>query len=215
MKTFFRILILACFVVLLLLTCARQMMLVKPDPELIGGLSSGIISKTSSIKVLFNEKVGNKDLHPDKSLLEFLPSIKGKAKWADEYTLEFEPAPMLKPGQVYNATVNLDSIGKLSAGSKYFNFTFAVKRPGFTINFDAPRVRRSENSGFLELCGRIVTEDVEDSANVERLVSFEPRDKDAKITWEHGKGSQEHSFVISGIPKKKNDYALTVSWQGN
>ncbi len=201
--------------VALTVTCSGRPPFVMPDPGLVGGLTTGVISKMSTIKVLFSEAIGSGERIEEEPVMSFSPAIKGKARWLDEYSLEFTPEKNLTPGQFYNATVNLASLGKSGSDASYFNFTFAVKKPSYTITFDAIACGTGGNGDLCSIGGRIRTEDAEDSSMVEKILSFGPSSRGTTVSWSHSDGSPEHGFVINGIPKRKSGYAFTVSWRGN
>jgi hypothetical protein len=215
MKTIARIFLVVCAFVIFATSCGRQLPFIVPDPGVIGGLTTGVISKMSTIKILFNDAVGEKDSLPDKSAVRFYPGIDGEARWIDEYCLEFKPGKALTPGGVYKATVSLASFGKARSDEEYFNFTFAVKKPSYTILFDALSAGTGAPGDTCSLGGKIVTEDVEDNAKVERILSFAPANRGISVSWSHSEDSAKHEFVINGIPRKKSDYGFAVSWRGN
>src|SRR5579864_5981036 len=98
----------------------------------IESFTSGIISKDGTIRIRLSGDVPishlQNDQLPDKTF-EFSPSIKGKAYWIDEQTVEFRPESKLVANQNYTAEFELGKILNVPDRFKDFKFTFQTVKP--------------------------------------------------------------------------------------
>ena len=92
----------------------------KIDPafaQYISAFTSGSISSGSTIKIRFaNEVKSIPEFNTalDNNFFDFTPSIKGKAYWIDNKTIEFRPDEKLPSDQFYDANFALSEINHSS-----------------------------------------------------------------------------------------------------
>src|SRR5260370_38764064 len=89
----------------------RQNTAVDPGfSKYIESYTSGIISKEGSIRIRLAGQVPTTHVQNDQlpdGVFDFSPSVKGKAYWIDERTIEFRPEAKLVADQSYSAEFKL------------------------------------------------------------------------------------------------------------
>ncbi|MDR3047362.1 MAG: hypothetical protein LBU51_07095, partial [Bacteroidales bacterium] len=104
-----------------------------PDIEYIdyiSGYTGGLLRSNSSIKIELTNPVDGVEPNTEiaKNLFSFSPSMKGKAYWVNNQTIEFIPHEgQLKKGVVYKAKFKLGEVVKVEKQLKNFSFTFKVE----------------------------------------------------------------------------------------
>ena len=84
----------------------------KFDPY-ISAYTHGVISKKSSVKIVFQEKmveIEKVDADLDNNFLSFSPSLNGKLKWINTRTLEFTPEKTLTQEYPYIGSLKFNKI---------------------------------------------------------------------------------------------------------
>ncbi len=180
--------------------------------------TSGIISKDGTIRVRLAGDV--QTTHEQNGTLsdnifDFSPSIKGKAYWVDERTIEFRPEKKLKPNTSYSADFKLGKLIKVSSHFSDFKFSFQTIKPDFTVAFSGLQTATNTSVDKMKLTGVIQTADNENAEAIEKLVSTSfgfP----VKVTWQHNAITKTHQFVVNEITREADKVnSLTVNWDGS
>lgn len=196
----------------------KKELLVNIDPaysQYIERYTSGVISKTSSIKIKLAENTATTHALgevSDKNIFEFSPSVKGKTVWLDARTIEFQPAENLVPDQLYTITFNLGKVINTPKEYSEFGFNFKTVKPSFQVTTYGLRSTGEKDLMFLN--GIVETADVEKPEEVEKLLSSNINNHSQKITWEHSGNSKNHHFKIENIKRSNVETTLTISWDG-
>src|ERR1700749_3763675 len=149
--------------------------------------TTGIISKESPIRIRLGGDIQtsheqNGEL--DAGIFDFSPSIKGKAYWVDERTIEFRPAGKLDPDKSYSADFKLNKLVKVAGEFEEFKFSFETVKPDFNVAFGGLQTATNTSTDKMKLTGCIQTADVESSENIEKLLNINfpfP----AQVSWQH------------------------------
>ena len=202
----------------ILFSCNSKKKWLDVDPafsKYIDAYTSGIISKTSSIKIQLASDAST--THPvgeavGETLFEFSPDVKGKAVWLDARTIEFKPEKELTPDKLYTISFKLGKV--TGVPSKYKDFTFNVQtlKPSFKVNEYGLRSAGDKNK--MILLGEVMTADIETSAEIEKLLSATQNNKSLKINWQHNEAAKSHNFTVEGIERGTNATELLLSWNG-
>ena len=64
------------------------------------------------------------------------------------------------------------------------------------------------------LPGIIETADIENDADVEKLLTATQNNKNLKITWQHNGNAKTHNFTVEDIARSDKAQQLLVSWDG-
>ncbi len=204
----------------LLISCNKK---TEPNPkehaelaEYISAYTSGIISKESTIRLVFTSDMVDKDKinQPvEKAPLNFVPSLKGEFLWTNPQTLEFRPSEIMPPGTEYTASLNLKGLLELPPGNpKEFNFKFTIINQSFSINI---KPLKSVNSNkFRGLDGSLTTADTEDGFSIEKILSAKLGDREFPINWRHESDRRTHQFWIDSIPRTEKSETLILIAEG-
>ncbi|MDQ6889865.1 MAG: hypothetical protein M3Z56_06280, partial [Bacteroidota bacterium] len=203
---------------LLFQACNKKNKLIEVSPEYsqyIDAYTSGIISKTSSIKIKLAADAST--THPlgvvaDKSLFDFSPSVKGKSVWLDARTIEFQPDQNLEPDKLYKVTFNLGSVTKVPSKYEEFKFNIQTVKPAFTVNDFG--LRSNGQKDKMILIGEIETADVEANELVEKLLNASENDKTLSISWQHNGAAKTHDFIVKNIDRKNSAQQVILTWNG-
>jgi uncharacterized protein YfaS (alpha-2-macroglobulin family) len=179
--------------------------------------TTGVISKQSSIRIKLAGEVQvtharGEELSDD--VFEFSPSIKGKAYWIDERTIEFRPEGKLDPDKKYDAQFNLGKIVKVASEYEEFKFDFQTIKPDFSIDFFGLTSATNTSADMMKLTGTLETADNESPEKIEKLLSAAYATP-VKISWQHNGVTKTHKFTISGIKRSTSASPLKVNWDGS
>ncbi|MEM7037128.1 MAG: MG2 domain-containing protein, partial [Bacteroidota bacterium] len=176
------------------------------------------ISRQSTIKVRLAQDVVAKDkvgFAMADSPLEFTPSIKGKARWIDRRTIEFEPSDILPSSQFYKASFKIgDFIPALKEEMKVFNFGFETRKQTFEVSVQGLETTDNAKLIWQALNGTLTTADFEHSELVEKLMEAKQDGKSLDIQWAHSIDGREHGFRIEKVKRQEDPSAVELTWNG-
>ncbi|MBL0055929.1 MAG: hypothetical protein IPP31_06965 [Chitinophagaceae bacterium] len=201
-----------------LFSCRGKEKWIEVDPAFsryIDAYTTGVISKTSAIRIQLASDVSTTHAVGEavkESLFEFSPSVKGKAFWLDARTIEFKPDDWLKPDQLYEVKFKLGKVSEVP--SKFANFRFSMKtvKPSFKVSEDGLRSNGIKNK--MSFSGDIETADVEEGAQVEKLLTAYQTNKNIAIKWQHNEAAKTHHYIIENIDRGTNAGSIDLRWDG-
>jgi alpha-2-macroglobulin len=199
-------------------SCTKNRKLVKVDTEFakyIEAYTSGVVSKKNSIRIqLAVDAVTTHAINePVKSeLFDFSPNVKGKAYWVDARTIEFKPEKDLEPGELYEVSFKLGKVIDVPAKFDEFKFNIQTTKPAFKVEEGG---LRSTGKELLALTGQIFTADIEESKDVEKLLTASLNGAIMKINWQHNEAGKIHSYTIDNIKRTSSSGTLILSWSGD
>ncbi|MFD0794179.1 alpha-2-macroglobulin [Mucilaginibacter litoreus] len=179
--------------------------------------TTGVISKQSPIRIKLAGEVQVTHAlneHLDDEIFEFSPSIKGKAIWIDDRTIEFRPDEPLKKDQSYSAEFELGKIVKVESGYEQFKFGFQTIKPDYSISFAGLRTSTATSNVKMKLTGTILTADAEDAKDVEKLISVN-YPSPVKLSWQHNPITKSHQFTVDNISRTNSSNPLSINWDGD
>ncbi|MCX6180746.1 MAG: MG2 domain-containing protein [Bacteroidetes bacterium] len=201
--------------------------------QFISGYTSGMISRTSHIRVELAHGINEKSIVktalgkdsivwnytlPDSNLLEdiftFDPEIKGKAHWVSNRVIEFFPAEPLPVNQFYDVEFDLGKVMKVKSEFKNFEFQFATFPQTLNVEVFGLRTYDDYDVEWQKLTGKIYTSDYEDTANLKKVLHVTLDGKELPVTFEQYYNPNEHHFYVDSIPRKETKGNLLVSWNG-
>ncbi len=202
----------------ILFSCQSKKKWIEVDPafsKYIDAYTSGVISKTSSVKIQLTADASTTHAIGEVSgdeLFEFSPSVKGKAFWVDARTIEFKPEKNLTPNEIYAVSFKLGRVTNVPSKYKDFRFNVQALKPSFKINQYGLRSTGEKNT--MRFLGEIITADAESSASIEKLLSASQNNKPLKINWQHNETAKSHSFSVENIERSSTASQLILSWNG-
>jgi uncharacterized protein YfaS (alpha-2-macroglobulin family) len=184
----------------------------------ISAFTSGVISRESPIRIIFNESVVKSESLMTTTLLKdiplsFSPSIKGTCSFTDERTLMFVPSERLKDGQKYQAKLKIAKLLKTKKDSDDFKFSFEAMRQDFNVTLEG--FRSTQKAEIQQYTGQFITSDAEINMDAEKAVNAEHRGKKLPLQWTHSDDRRFHTFTIDSICRQDDSTVLTIKWDGS
>lgn len=203
-----------------LFSCSRSQKEVIPSVEYapyVNAYTGGIISQSSPIRIELTQEQEVVDLNHEleDNPFSFSPSLKGKAYWISNNTIEFVPEEgELQPGEMYQATFRLGDFVKADGQLKDFDFSFRVQESTFALHIDpltisaqAPEqatvkgeIRFNEKTS-LEKAKEVLS--VSSDGNQPLFISVEATNNPAT-----------YSFTIPSIARENKKYKIEIKADG-
>src|SRR5690349_11359025 len=138
----------------------------------IAGHTSGLVSRSSKIRLLFVNGIVGKDMIGTSAdrMIEIDPSIKFSSSFVSEREILIAPAEPLKAGAAYRVRVHLKKMVALPDKLDTYEFQFNVIKPDFDVKV-AGLTAGAATQREMSLTGSLTTADIEDSDHVEKMVS--------------------------------------------
>lgn len=231
-STFLRKLVI--FAITIVVSCAcgnsrKKIIQVNPAfARYISGYTSGVVSKRSTIRIQLTEPYllpGSTAANPKypevaseapASLFSFEPSIKGKALWLDDHTIEFTPDAMLDPNQFYDGEFYLDKLLKVPKEFATFHFQFATAQQMITVVPDGVRAYNNYDVEWQYLSGTIKTTDYADTAQIRKVLNVTLNGKKLKVSITKDYYSDvNYYFTVDSILRKEAPGELRLEWNGS
>jgi uncharacterized protein YfaS (alpha-2-macroglobulin family) len=203
---------------IILFSCKSKQQWIDVDPafsKYIDAYTSGIISKTSSIKIQLAAEVPTTHSAGEEisnNLFQLSPSVKGKAVWLDARTIEFKPEKNLKPDELYEVNFKLGKVADVPSKFAEFKYNVQTLRPSFKV--EEQGLRSSGDKKKMTLVGRLETADVEQSPIVEKLVTASQSGRALKVNWQHNETAKEHNFIVENIQRGSAASEVQLHWDG-
>jgi alpha-2-macroglobulin len=196
------------FCALVLAGCAAQAPLRRPNPQDVETFTGGLLSRYATIQVTFAQPRADGVIGAPitSSPFRFEPPLAGRARWADERTLEFVPEGAMPAGRTYRVAVDTPK-------AEGFDFTFSVLSPYYDISLSSLSVDNDQGSAY-HLDGSITTADREEPGRVEKLIRARLQGRTLPVVWSHGGDPRQHTFRISGIAPAQDAESLDIAWSG-
>ena len=203
-----------------LASCTRSQKEIIPSAEyapFVSAYTGGIVSQSSPIRIELVQDQPMVDLNNElkENPFSFSPSLRGKAYWVNNNTIEFVPEEgALKPGEMYEATFQLGDFVKVESALEEFVFTFRVQESNFSLHLE-PLDVASNNPAVASIKGEIRFSDKATREQVEKMLSVSgaPTPLPA-ITIEPTNDASRYSFTLGPIARSNEDYTLEVKADG-
>ncbi len=212
-----------CLIVLSLMMsnsgCSKKKTILKVEPafsKYIEAYTSGVISKKNTFRIQLASEVSTTHALNEtikETLFDFSPSVKGKAYWTDERTIEFKPEEDLQPDELYTVTFYLSKVQKVPDEFKTFRFNVQVLKPDFVVNDNGLQAVNGSKD-LMQLTGSIVTADVEQSKEIAKLLKVSQQGASPTINWQHNESNKTHQFTITNIKRGSAESSLNLQWDG-
>jgi uncharacterized protein YfaS (alpha-2-macroglobulin family) len=178
--------------------------------------TSGVISKTSPIRIRFTKEViGLEEVGTtvESNIFHIQPSVEGKPIWEDTRTLLFEATDPLQSGTAYQVSLALSELfEQVPRNIASFTFPFQTRALRYDLKLDG---LRAANPNLLEaqtLHGTVKTADLAASELVEKGLVAKQNGKELPVSWQHLDGNTRHTFVVKGINRAKNPSNVEIDW---
>lgn len=179
--------------------------------------TGGVVSKRSAIRVELAQDLPVVELNTEikGQPFSFSPSLKGKAYWVSNNTIEFVPEDgALKSGEVYKATFKLGNYLEVDKGLRNFDFTFHVVESSFSIDASAINIQTSDPE-VVSIEGKLHFSDVVDKKVVEKMIVVKSSSKQSlSVSIVQTNDPLTYNFIIDNIKKGREDGKVDIEVSG-
>ena len=203
-----------------LYSCTRTQKDIIPSADYapyVNAYTGGVISQNSTIRIELTHDQPMVDLNSElkNNPFSFSPSLKGKAYWVSNNTIEFVPEEgTLKPGTLYEGTFQLGDFIEVDKKLKEFNFSFRVQERNFTLQLESLPITATQPDE-LNIKGEIRFSDVVKKEEVEKMLTASDGKKSYPVEVTATDNLTRYQFNIRQIPREADDYPLTITANGN
>ena len=203
-----------------LYSCTRTQKDIIPSADYapyVNAYTGGVISQNSTIRIELTHDQPMVDLNSElkNNPFSFSPSLKGKAYWVSNNTIEFVPEEgALKPGTLYEGTFRLGDFIEVDKKLKEFNFSFRVQERNFTLQLESLPITAAQPDE-INIKGEIRFSDVVKKEEVEKMLTASDGKKSYPVEVTTTDNLTRYQFNIRQIPREADDYPLTITANGN
>lgn len=184
----------------------------------VNAYTGGVISQSSTIRIELTHDQPMVDVNNElkDNPFSFSPSLKGKAYWISNNTIEFVPEEgTLKPGAFYEGTFQLGDFIEVDKKLKEFNFSFRVQERNFTIHTE-PITITATQPDEVNIKGEIRFSDVVKKEEVEKmLIVGNGKSKNYPVDITSTNNPTRYEFSITRILREAEDYQIQLTANGN
>ncbi len=182
----------------------------------ISAYTSGVISKTSTIKIKVTssvmESLDSTAIEDD--ILSISPNIEGKLKLTGN-TLEFTPTENLPSDEEFYASLNLEKITKVPDKLADFNFAFRTIAQTFDYQIEEIKTTDKKTLKYQQISGVVNTADSETKESIAKVFTAKQKGKPLTIKWASETGGLSHYFTIDSIERFDADSEVKFAWDGD
>lgn len=203
-----------------LYSCTRTQKDIIPSADYapyVNAYTGGVISQNSTIRIELTHDQPMVDMNNElkSNPFSFSPSLKGKAYWVSNNTIEFVPEEgALKPGTLYEGTFRLGDFIEVDKKLKEFNFSFRVQERNFTLQLKSLPITATRPNE-INIKGEIRFSDVVKKEEVEKMLTASDGKKSYPVEVTATDNHTRYLFSIRQIPREADDYPLTITANGN
>ena len=202
-------------------SCTRTQQDIIPSAEYapyVNAYTGGVISQNSTIRIELTHEQPMVDLNNElkENPFSFSPSLKGKAYWVSNNTIEFVPEEgTLKPGSLYECTFQLGKFVEVDKKLKEFNFSFRVQERNFTLSIE-PLPITDAQPDEINIKGEICFSDIVKKEEVEKILTAKDgNNKSYPVEIIPTDNLTRYQFCINQVPRDTEDYQLTITANGS
>jgi len=202
-------------------SCTRTQKDIIPSAEYapyVNAYTGGVISQNSTIRIELTHEQPMVDLNNElkENPFSFSPSLKGKAYWVSNNTIEFVPEEgTLKPGSLYECTFQLGKFFEVDKKLKEFNFSFRVQERNFTLSIE-PLPITDAQPDEINIKGEICFSDIVKKEEVEKILTVKDgNNKSYPVEIIPTDNLTRYQFCINQVPRDTEDYQLTITANGS
>ncbi len=193
---------------------------IKPSLEFapyISAYTGGLVSSQSAIRIQFTQNLPVVELQSEikEKLFEFSPSLKGKAYWISNNTVEFVPdSGQLKRGTIYNSKFKLGKVLPVDEKLNEFAFSFRVMEQNFLIDSE-DYIVSSQNNKIAKVSGKIKFSDATDIEKVRKMFEVDWKENDSySVKINPGEDSRNYIFTVDNLQRTNSDMELKIEMSG-
>lgn len=183
----------------------------------VNAYTGGVISQSSTIRIELTQEQSMVDLNNElkDNPFSFSPSLKGKAYWVSNNTIEFIPEEgALKPGKFYEATFQLGDFVEVESHLKEFSFSFRVQERNFTLHTE-PITITATQPDVVNLKGEVRFSDSMKKEEVEKILSASGKGQKLTVNITATDNPTRYQYEIDRIPREAEDYSVELVADGS
>lgn len=203
-----------------LFSCTRSQKELIPSSEFapyVNAYTGGVISQSSPIRIELTQDQPMVDLNNElkKNPFSFSPSLKGKAYWVSNSTIEFLPEEgALKPGEMYQASFQLADFVQVDSKLETFDFSFRVQESNFLLHLSTLDVTAT-SPAEASLQGEIRFSDKATLEEVQKMLSVNSGGKGKpSLVIAPTNNPSQYTFTLSHIQRENKEYDLEITVNG-
>lgn len=209
----------ALLAILLITGCGNSEKTLSDDTmfaDYISAYTSGAISRSASIRVVFRDHVINEDVRKSiqNNWLSIEPKLDGELTWLDDNTLVFSPSEMMPSGALFTATLNLGAFTSAPKELSEYIFSWRTLEQSLTVNINSLRAYNNAQPLYQYITGTVRTNDRLEHARLEEAVSARQGDRKLTLSWEHA-GDNVHRFVVDSVKRLEKASEVYFAWSGS
>lgn len=184
----------------------------------VNAYTGGVISQNSVIRIELANDQPMVDINNElkDNPFSFSPSLKGKAFWVNNNTIEFVPEEgTLKQGAFYEGTFALGDFIDVDKKLKEFNFSFRVQERSFTLHTE-PIAITATQPDVVSIRGEIRFSDGTKKEDVEKMLTARNGSgKNYPVAITPTDNPARYQFSINDIAREAEDYQLEITAKGS
>ncbi len=189
----------------------------------VSGYSSGMVSRKNTIRIELAHELrttagaDSTMALPDSNLLKnvfsFSPSIKGKAIFTSNRTIEFIPSEPLDEQTTYTASFRLSKLMDVDPKFKNFKFQFSTYAQNLFVEIGAANNIDNFNIEWQRITGTAKLSDQEDTNRVFNTITANQEGERLAVRWEKS-DENNYIFTIDSIARKQSKSKVIITWSG-
>ena len=184
--------------------------------EYVAAHTSGLVPAQSTIKLLLAQPSPHFESEGSEApsrLFELQPSVKGRAVWTNNQTVEFIPAEPLKSGERYKATVQLHKLFDIKEQQlREMVFGFRVIPQALSVDIEGLVVDGPENPHTYYLEGTLRTADQAEHDALLQCVKAQHNGRSVEVSLQSSDEANAYRLRIGGIERETQAGELNVRW---
>ena len=185
--------------------------------EYISSFTGGTVSVQSVIRISLTKDVPGIEVNSpvEMKLFHFSPSIKGKAYWVDQRTVEFHPDHLLESGTEYTVSFHLGKVVKdIPKKFALFEFQFSTITQHLTVDIEGYEPYKGCELKMNRITGKILTADVVDPKSLECVLQAFYNKTSLPVSWTHDAAGLIHFFTVDSVVRNGQPENVTLTWSG-
>jgi uncharacterized protein YfaS (alpha-2-macroglobulin family) len=185
------------------------------EAVIVSSHTSGEISRKSEVYVRFTSPVIDeaKVGQSADAIFHITPEFPGSARFSSIREIVFTPSALFASGAKYEVSIDTDGLAGIPKGQKSFTFGFDIWKQAFETEIGEPHSSVSQTQ-TVSLGGTLTTADVEENAQVEKVLTASYLGQPVTIAWEHASDGRHHRFFLNDLARQANPASLEVTWDG-
>ena len=187
--------------------------------EYVAAYTTGLVSAQSPIRLQLakpSPRFDGEGHEAPSRLFELQPSVKGRAVWTSNQTVEFIPAEQLKSGEQYKVTVQLHKLFDIQEQPlREMTFGFRVIPQALSVDIEGMVVDSPENPHTYFLEGTLRTADVAEHEALLQCIQAKHNGRPVEVALQSTDEANAYRLRIGSIERETQPGELYVRWDAS